>query len=378
MYTIEQLRARYMPFSSLEYSTEAFVDFCLEECKPKYNYALIGPGVSQSKSQPVSLREPHGFQVGGVRIPHGKINPPHLHFTCEVFICTRGEWEIRWGFDPDFKTAVIRTGDLVSVPTWIFRGFRNVGEDDGFLFTALGGDDTGGIIWAPEVLEAARQNGVLLTNQYRLVDTTKGDTLQPYEQPLDALSEGERSRLAKWSEADMERRIVRFSALKWSNRSLLDSTLDGCGGALAPAIGYGICEDSQSEPPITNPHGVSIEWLSLPPGGCVSKHRLIEKQVILVVSGHLVLEIEAIDGMAMFDLAGNQNGWDCYSVPSGAWRTLKNPGALPLQLLLMTAGDQRKRIDWEPGVIHRARSMDLALDASGYVAPLSVLRKAQA
>ena len=53
-----QLNQRYIPFAGLQYTTEAFIDYAIEACAPKYNYALIGPGVSQNPKQPVSLREP--------------------------------------------------------------------------------------------------------------------------------------------------------------------------------------------------------------------------------------------------------------------------------------------------------------------------------
>ncbi len=79
MLSEEEIKARFIPFDSLRYTTEAFIDYCIPECSPKYNYALIGPGVSQNPKQPVSLREKHGFQVGGISMPHGKTNPAHMH-----------------------------------------------------------------------------------------------------------------------------------------------------------------------------------------------------------------------------------------------------------------------------------------------------------
>ena len=101
MLTEEQIRQRFIPFSSLRYSTEAFIDYRIPECAPKKNYALIGPGVSQNPNQPVSLREKHGFNVGGV-LPcrHGKTNPPHMHFTAEVFMCTKGAVGFTLGLQP--------------------------------------------------------------------------------------------------------------------------------------------------------------------------------------------------------------------------------------------------------------------------------------
>ncbi|MEY4014306.1 MAG: hypothetical protein RLZZ290_1170 [Pseudomonadota bacterium] len=378
MYTREQLKMRHMPFSGLRYSTEAFVDYCLDECKPKFNYALVGPGVSQSESQPVSLREPHGFQVGGVRMPHGKVNPPHLHFTCEVFICTRGQWEIRWGYDPEFQSVLITEGDLISVPTWIFRGFRNVGIDDGFLFTTLGGDNTGGIIWAPEVLEAARENGVLLTNQYRLVDTKRGESLSSGETLLEPLSESERSKLQRWTPEQMATRVMRSNGLQWSGKALLDHLLPGCGAEIAPAIGFGLSERATGLPPILNPHGVSLEWVRFKQGVRWSRHRIMEKQVLLVTEGCIELEVEGTDSNALFQLEGSEKGWDSYSIPEGCWREMRQVGDTPAKALLMTAGDHRKHIEWDPAIVRAALNLDLTRDASGYLAQLSVLRKAQA
>ena len=119
MLTEEQIRQRFIPFSGLRYSTEAFIDYRIPGCGPKKNYALIGPGVSQNPNQPVSLREQHGFQVGGVAMPPGTCNPPHMHFTAEVFICAKGKWDLHWGFNPDPLKAGIGPGDIASMPTWI-------------------------------------------------------------------------------------------------------------------------------------------------------------------------------------------------------------------------------------------------------------------
>ena len=354
------------------------MDYCLDECKPKFNYALVGPGVSQSASQPVSLREPHGFQVGGVRMPHGKVNPPHLHFTCEVFICTRGQWEIRWGYDPEFSSMIISEGDLISVPTWIFRGFRNVGSDDGFLFTTLGGDNTGGIIWAPEVLEAAQRNGVVLTDQYRLVDLKRGEELFPNEHALQPMSAEEQSQLKRWTPEQMAQRVVLNRDIQWNKEALLDCVLPDCGAELAPAIGFGVSEQAASTPPIFNPHGVSLEWMRLAEGRRWSRHRMMEKQVVLVTEGCLLLDVEGTDGVETFALTGNADGWDSYSIPAGCWRSIRQTGTTPVRALLMTAGDHRKHIEWDPFVVDAALEADLTRDAGGYLASRNTLLKAQA
>lgn len=376
-YDESSLRARLIAFDSLRYSTEAFIDYRIPECSPKFNYALIGPGVSQNPNQPVSLRERHGFQVGAVSMPHGKMNPPHMHFTCEVFICVRGEWEIQWGFNPGHRSARIRAGDIISVPTWIYRGFRNVGIDDGFMFTILGGDDTGGILWGPTTLEAAARQGVRLTEDYRIIDEARGERLQPPLRPLEPMTPDEIGALRDWSEEQMARRIARADALCWGQNSLLDSCLPDHGGVLAPVIGLGISEDRGVEAPVSNAHGVSVEWLRLPAGGRIGRHRLAEKQVVIAIEGDLDIDIESGSSNCIQSLHGREAAWDTYALPADLWRCLHNRGSGPVRALLLTAGDHRKRIEWSPDVIDAAAKAGRARDANGHVAEKRFVDRSQ-
>ncbi len=378
MITPEELALRCIPFSSLRSSTEAFIDYCLPECTPKFNYALIGPGVSQNPKQPVNLREPHGFQVGGVSLPHGKVNPAHMHFTCEVFICTRGDWRIQWGFNPDVHTADIGDCDIVSVPTWLYRGFVNVGVDDGFMFTALGGDHTGGVMWGPTTIAAAQRQGVYLTRDYRMVDTTRGEPRPPEADWFQPMSAAEIAALRVWSPEQMAGRIVRFADLQWSQHGLLDSALPGCGAQMAAVVGLGLCEDRNLQAPVANAHGVSIEWLRLPPGGNVLRHRLQEKQVLITRRGSVSLTVDTTAGPVATHLLGTDTAWDSFAVPAGAWRSLHNTGPDEALLVVLTAGDHRKRITWCEQALQRARQAGWAHDANGFVAPLYLLQRAQA
>jgi mannose-6-phosphate isomerase-like protein (cupin superfamily) len=377
MLTPTELAERYIPFSNLRYSTDAFIDYCLPECQPKYNYALIGPGVSQNPKQPVNLREHHGFQVGAVSIPHGKINPPHMHFTCEVFMCVRGDWRVQWGFNPDPQSAALGEGDIVSIPTWLYRGFTNTGVDDGFLFTALGGDQTGGILWGPSTLAAARAQGVQLTDDYQLIDSRRGHTLPPGARLLQPMSQAQIAALRVWSPQEMAGRIVRFTDLRWSQHGLLDSHLPGCGGQLAAVIGLGLAQDRNLQAPVTNGHGVSIEWLRLPPGGSVSRHRLQEKQVLIAKAGRFDLQFETTQGPVTYTTVGAERSWDSFSLPANGWRSLHNPGPVEALALLLTAGDHRKRIEWDASVVQEAAAQDWALDANGFVGVKALVDRAQ-
>ena len=371
------LAARFIPFSSLRSTTEAFIDYCLPECKPKLNYALIGPGVAQNPNQPVNLREPHGFQVGGVSLPHGKVNPAHMHFTCEVLICTRGNWRIQWGFNPEPSAVDIGEGDIVSVPTWIYRGFSNVGVDDGFMFTALGGDRTGGVLWGPTTVEAAARQGVYLTDDYRMVDTTRGEVVPAGARLFQPMTAQEISQLRVWSPQEMQGRIVRFADLRWSTHGLLDSALPGCGAQMAAAVGLGITEDRNLLAPVANAHGVSIEWLRIPAGGGVSRHLLDEKQVLIAKTGRIELSVDTTEGPVAHALVGTATAWDTFSVPPGCWRTLRNDGNDAALAIVMTAGDHRKRITWADPVLEAAARAGLARDASGFVASKAFVDRAQ-
>ncbi len=377
MITPAELAARYIPFSSLRSSTEAFIDYCLPECKPKFNYALIGPGVSQSAEQPVNLREPHGFQVGGVSLPHGKLNPAHMHFTCEVFICTRGDWRVQWGFNPEVSHADIGEGDIVSVPTWIYRGFTNIGVDDGFLFTALGGDHTGGVLWGPTTIAAAQRQGVYLTREYRIVDTTRGQALAEGQQLLEPMTPEEIAALRVWPVAEMAQRIVRFADLRWSRHGLLDAALPGCGAQLAAVVGLRIAEDRNLQAPVANAHGVSIEWLRIPRGGRVSWHRLAEKQVLIAKRGLVDVSVETSEGPRPTRLHGASAAWDSFSVPAGHRRSLHNAGDEEALLVVLTAGDGRKRIQWDADVVEAAAAAGWRRDANGFVAERRFVDRAQ-
>ena len=377
MPTPSQLKERFIPFSTLKYSTEAFIDYCIPECSPKKNYALIGSGVSQNPNQPVSLREKHGFQVGGVAMPPGKTNPPHMHFTAEVFMCTKGQWDLQWGFNPEPLKVRLGPGDIASVPTWIYRGFQNVGENEGFMFTALGQDDTGGILWGPQTLAAARAQGVHLTEDYRIIDENSGQIWDSSSMKhLEPMTNAEISQLKHWPIEEMKQRVVRHSDLDWQSDALLDAVCNTNGAQIAPVIGLGMSESRFHSAPIHNSHGFSIEWLRIPVGGHVAAHALFEKQVLSVYQGSLAIHVSSemqttalmISADPLCVAHGTSDAWDSFAMPGEVWRYLRNVGDIPVTVLVMTPGDAGKRIHWAPDVVDAAARAGYSIDANGYVA----------
>ena len=114
----------------------------------------------------------------------------------------RGRWRFFWGRRGTAGEVLLEEGDLFDIPTGIFRGFENVGTDYGIIMAILGGDDAGGgVVWAPQVIEQAREHGLVLAETGRLYDTAKGETLPEGVRPMPLLTEDE---LAAFPEVPVE------------------------------------------------------------------------------------------------------------------------------------------------------------------------------
>ncbi len=343
----------------------AFVDVRLPESVGKASYSFIGPGVSQNAAQTINLSEPHGFNMGAASMPHGVVNNPHLHYTAEVFICTAGRWKIQIGERGD-QELIVSEGDVLATPTWVFRGFENIGPDDGLLHVVLGGDDTGGIIWAPHVLTRAAQTGLYLASDHSVVEASNGtappDTVQPLTS--DALAA-----IDNYTDDELEERVVRSEELAWSDSALLSAALDGHQCAIAPVIGFGITQDRRQRPPVWNPHGFSIEWLRVSGGHRTGRFRINEPQAVLITAG--TIEVTLNDGDDA--LIRTPDTGSIVSIPAGAWREFRAVGDADAQLAVVSSGDGPNRVIWSPALLGAAATAGWALDASGYVAPTELL-----
>jgi len=367
--TPQDARARTIKRSDMVACALAFIDCKMPGSERKLNYSLVGPGVTQSRDQVVNLTEAHGFSLGVAAMPPGTINNLHVHFTAEVFMIQRGTWTFRWGADGQDGTIQGGPGDVVSVPTWIFRGFSNTGTEDGWIFTALGGDDTGGIIWHPSILRNAAQYGMFLTQDNMLVDTATGQPQPAPDALMAPLSPEQIATLPRYSPEQMAQRVVRADARAWSGAALLSAGLPGHATELAPVIGHGMTEDRAHAAPIGNPHGFSVEWLRIPAGNSTGRHSLDAKQVIIVFSGALDITLNGPGAETTIRVATGE----CFSAPAGAWRSLAAADGTPVEATLVTAGDARKRITWAPDIAQAALHAGTVLDHDGHVAPLALL-----
>ncbi len=347
----------------------AFIDCKLPGSHLKQNYSFIGPGVTQSSAQVVNIPEPHGFNIGAAAMPKGVTNNLHLHFTAEVFLIHEGTWRFRWGANGE-NEAEFSAPAILSIPTWIFRGFTNVSKEEtcGMVYTVLGGNNTGGIIWHPSILAAASEYGLYLSKDNMLLDVNAGDTLPDASQLLAPLPPDEIAALRHYSVAEMRQRAVTGDERRWSADGLLDSVLPGHGGEIAPVIGYGISQDRHAAPAIVNPHGFSVEWLRLAPEHVVGRHLCPDVQVIMVFKGTL-------------EVTWNQTGEEVsviapersvISVPANSWRKYRAVDG-DVECILTTQGDQRKRVYWDEEILAKARELNRCLDPDGYVATADLL-----
>lgn len=366
----DEARARLIRRRDFVACKVAFIDCKTPGSHLKENYSMIGPGVTTNPDQVVNIREPHGFNIGAAAMPNGITNNLHVHFTAEVFMVFDGDYRFRWGPKGGHGEWVGHDGDILSVPTWIFRGFTNVGPDGGMVFTVLGGDDTGGIIWDPDILRGAAQYGLHLRRDGVLVDTTTGARKPDDAELIQPISEEDAARFQHWTpERMLAERVAPHAARAFADAALLDSILPGHGSAMARAIGWGISEARDGFPPIAAPHGFSLEWLRVDPGAAVGPFRIAERMVLLNRSPGV--EVTLNRGAAGVPLAMDRR--DILSVPGGVWRTIRNTADAPADLLVVCHGDQRKRIEWDEAVAEAARKADRGRDQDGWIAPAHLL-----
>lgn len=350
----------------------AFIDCKIPGSQGKINYSIIGAGVTQSDEQFVNLAEPHGFALGVAAMPHGVTNNLHFHYTAEVFQVFRGKWLFRWGSEGKDGEIVGEPGDILSMPTWVFRGFTNIGPDDSWIFTMLGQDESGGVVWHPDILDQAASEGLYLTKSNMLVDTTQGHPKPAADDLIRPVSRDEMAVLPRYSQQEMLRRLVRFADLDWSESALLDHAMQGHASALAPVIGLGLSEDRNANAPIMNAHGFSLSWLRIAPGNLVGPFRINEKQVLIVKEG----AVEITLGSGREASRAVAEPWSTFSVPAGVWRTLRSVGDAPALMTITTQGDGRPQIEWDSDIVEQAAAAGIARDPNGYIAPLALLPQA--
>jgi quercetin dioxygenase-like cupin family protein len=190
--TAAEMEKRIVRYGDLKPCKTAFIDAHTPGSDQKENFTVIGGGVSESPDQHVHIKETPGFNIGAAGQPPKCRNSLHSHRTAEVFFVLKGRWRFFWGRWGNAGEVILEEGDIFNIPTGIFRGFENIGTDYGMIMAILGGDDAGGgVIWAPQVIEDARDHGLVLGENGKLYDSKKGQALPEGVKPMPLLSDEE-------------------------------------------------------------------------------------------------------------------------------------------------------------------------------------------
>ena len=216
-----KMEDRIVRYGELSPCKTAFIDAHTPGSDQKENFTIIGGGVSESPDQHVHIAIPHGFNIGAAGQPPKCRNSLHDHNTAEVFFVLSGRWRFFWGRWGNAGEVVLEQGDIINIPTGIFRGFENIGTEYGMIMAILGGDDAGGgVHWAPQVIEDAAEHGLILGENGKLYDQKKGQKLPDHISPMPVMQSEELAKRAELTTRDVvPNHVARF----WDMFALSDS-----------------------------------------------------------------------------------------------------------------------------------------------------------
>lgn len=326
------IEQRVIRFDDFIPCTTAFIDARTPGSDQKENFCLIGSGVAENPGQVVHINIPHGFDIGAARQPHGCKNSHHSHDTEEVFIIFSGDWKFTWGQEGEDGEVLLSAGATISIPTQMFRGFENVGADDGFMFAVLGLDKSGSagqVIWAPYVFHQAKSHGLILLEDGRLIDTVSGamvpDNAREYTPISRQSADRDFRRLTATEMAACVANRDEHKNLEVGGLSALDGVIEraviGCANPVEN-IGAG---------KMAWQHGFHLRHLSIQSGIQIPLHVRHEEEVVIVQQGELLIDI---DGYATTLFPG-----DVFTAPIGQPRRYLSQSQQPLDAFIVRRGD---------------------------------------
>lgn len=310
-----KLDERLVRYKDLRPCHTAFIDTRSPGSDEKENFTIIGPGVAENPDQYVHIEIPHGFNIGGARQPPHCLNSQHSHLTSEVFVVHSGTWAFRSGVDANDGEIILNPGDIISLPTDVFRGFENIGQSSGFLYAVLGGDDPGRVLWAPQVFDLAKDHGLVLMEDGSLHDTLAHHSLPEGLSPMPRTSPQQVSEHRVINAEGLREIIVRSRNFHWSKETAL-ANFEGVEevALLGPANGAELVPAGH----LDWNHGFVVRALRLMPGAFVPYHVRKEEEVIFIQQGECRITVE---GQSL-DLSPG----DTFTTPIGAKRRFENHG----------------------------------------------------
>ena len=170
-YSEEEMEKRIARFRGMKPNKMAFLDTRLpDHFRDIFN--VIGSGVNENVDTKPAISSVNGFTVAYNGCEPGKGAALHSHETCEVFVPLTGKWSVYWGMEGEHE-AILDPFDVISLPTGILRGFKNVGEEYSILMAIIEGNNPGKVGWHDDVIDSARATGLELDQDGNLIDQTK-------------------------------------------------------------------------------------------------------------------------------------------------------------------------------------------------------------
>ena len=243
---------RIAKFNELTPSTLPFVEGRLEGHKERKNYSIVGPGVAEDSNQSVKISQAHGYNLGAVSANPKNGSGLHSHTTAEVFLIYSDKWRFYWGQDGK-NEIILGKGDIISMPTNMFRGFENAGNEEGLIFVVLGNDDPGIITWVPKVLISAKETGLALLDDNSLIDLKKKE-IPNGKKLLEPISNEQLDTFDNYSLDEIEKFICKFN-----NQSKFEHSLNNQ-IKLIQIIGNQFC-DQNYKPLISHNTGFNLSIL---------------------------------------------------------------------------------------------------------------------
>ena len=313
--SLKEMERRLVRYRDLRPCTTAFIDTRTPGSDRKENFTIIGPGVAENPDQFVHIDIPHGFNIGGARQPPRCVNSQHSHDTAEVFVVHSGRWRFISGVDGTDGSVDLGPGDTISIPTRVFRGFENIGDEIGFLFAVLGGDDPGRVTWAPYVFSQAEKHGMVLLDNGRVVDTTR-ESVPAGAQRMPPTTDEQVRGYVRHDSASLAKIVVRASELSPAGGLSVLPGFEEC-----PIVGVANVPEGAPAGRLGWSHNFQVRALRVAPGAVSPEHVRDEEEVLLMHAGSLLV------------------GWHGQSLELGPGDTLTLPRGLARRLI--NAGSER-------------------------------------
>lgn len=308
----QQINRQLVRYMELIPGTQAFIDARTPGSHLKDNFCIIGAGVAESSRQHVHIRETSGFNIGAAGQPPGIKNSLHSHTTAELFIVFKGSFRLYWGNEGEYD-AVLSKGDIISIPTNLFRGFEVVGRDYGFMYSVLGGDDSGGgVTWHPSVIEESQGHGLYLCKDKSLVDVQAGDSIPSLEELMPVLTSKDMESFDSYTVEQMLPYVVKHSDYQ--------SVVNDFSGVDYQQFALTGSPSSEYDFQVKSEDDVSIHAFALNNGATLPSYRRDEKQVLINFSGDTLVEVFDGEERAQVILTTG----DVFNVPKGAAISLEN------------------------------------------------------